>query len=101
MNNLELIDWRWVAFSALWLTGLAVLLATFSFADYLAAQRHVRARLVLGWPGSLTAIYAGFLLFCVGLFGTAPAGWQQALWALLAAAFAYLTWAAWRRRTPL
>ena len=101
MSNLDLIDWRLVAFSALWLTGLGVLLATFSFADYLAAQRQVRARVVLGWPGSLAASYTGCLLFCLGLFGTAAAGWQQLLWALLAAAFAYLAWAAWRRRTPL
>jgi len=101
MSNLDLIDWRLVGFSALWLTGLGVLLATFSFADYLAAQRQVRTRSVLGWPGSLAAIYAGCVLFCLGLLGTAPAWWQQALWALLTAAFAYLTWAAWRRRTPL
>lgn len=101
MNGLDQIDWRLVAFSAVWLTGLAVVLATFSFADYLAAQRQVRTRVVLGWPGSLAAIYAGFLLFCVGLFGTAPAWWQQALWALLAVAFGCLAWAAWRRRTPL
>jgi membrane protein implicated in regulation of membrane protease activity len=61
----------------------------------------MRTRSVLGWPGSLAAIYAGCVLFCLGLLGTAPAWWQQGLWALLAAAFAYLTWAAWRRRTPL
>jgi len=101
VNNLDLIDWPWVVFSALWLTGLAVLLATCGFADYLAAQRQMRTRSVLSWPGSLAAIYAGCLLFCLGLLGTAPAWWQQALWALLAAAFAYLAWAAWRRRTPL
>ena len=100
MSNLDLIDWRLVAFSALWLTGLAVLLAAFSFADYLAAQQHLRTRAVLGWPGSQAALHSGLLLFCLGLFGLAQPWWQQLLWALLAAAFAYLAWTSWRRRTP-
>ena len=100
MSNLDLIDWRLVGFSALWLSGLSVLLAAFSFADYLAAQQHVRTRAVLGWPGSHAAIYTGFLLFCLGLLGLAHPWWQQSLWALLAAAFAYLAWSAWRRARP-
>lgn len=100
MSNLDLIDWRLVGFSALWLSGLSVLLAAFSFADYLAAQQHVRTRAVLGWPGSQAVINTGFLLFCLGLLGTAHPGWQQMLWAFLAAAFAYLAWSAWRRARP-
>src|SRR5438270_2449851 len=39
MSNLNLIDWRLVGFSALWIIGLSVLLAAFSFADYTAAQQ--------------------------------------------------------------
>ena len=100
MSNLDVIDWRLVAFSALWLTGLAVLLAAFSFADYFAAQQHVRTRAVLGWPGFQAALNLGLVLFCLGLLGTAHPWWQQLLWALLAVAFAYQFWAAWRRRTP-
>ena len=101
MSTLDLIDWRLVAFSALWLTGLAVLLAVVSFADYLAAQQHLRTRAVLVWPGSQAATYMGFLLFCLGLLGLAHPWWQQLLWGLLAAAFAYLAWSAWRRRARL
>ena len=98
MSNLDLIDWRLVAFSALWLSGLAVLLAAFGFADYLAAQQHLRTRAVLAWPGAQVALHLGLLLFCLGLLGLTHPWWQQVLWALLAAAFAYLAWAAWRRR---
>jgi len=98
MSNLDLIDWRLVGFSALWLSGLSVILAAFSFGDYTASQRRLRTRQVLGWPGYQAAFNAGLVLFCLGLAGTAPALWQQLLWAVLAVAFGYQTWAAWRRR---
>jgi hypothetical protein len=98
MSNLDLIDWRLVGFSALWITGLSVVLAAFSFADYAASQRRLRTRVVLGWPGHLIAINAGLLLFCLGLVGSARAWWEQILWAALAVTFGYQAWVAWRRR---
>ena len=98
MNNLDLIDWRLVGFSALWIIGLSVLLAAFSFADYVAAQRRLRTREVLGRPGYQAAMYGGLVLFCLGLVGSAHAWWEQMLWAVLAVAFGYQTWAAWRKR---
>ena len=98
MSNLDLIDWRLVGFSALWLSGLSVILAAFSFGDYTASQRRLRTREVLGWPSYQAAFNSGLVLFCLGLMGVAQVWWQQGLWAVLAAAFAYQTWAAWRRR---
>ena len=98
MTNLGLIDWRLVGFSALWVLGLSVILAAFSFGDYSAAQEGARTRDVLARPGYLTAFNGGLVLFCVGLLGDAHAWWAQLLWAALAAPFAYQTWAAWRRR---
>jgi hypothetical protein len=98
MSNLDLIDWRLVGFSALWLSGLSVILAAFSFGDYIASQRHLRTRDVLSWPGYRAAFNAGLVLFCLGLVGASHAGWQQLLWAVLAVAFGYQTWAARRRR---
>jgi drug/metabolite transporter (DMT)-like permease len=99
MSNLDLIDWRLVGFSALWLGGLSVILAAFSFGDYTASQRRLRTRAVLAWPGYQAAFNGGLVLFCLGLMGSAFVWWQQALWAVLAVAFGYQTWAAWRRRT--
>jgi hypothetical protein len=98
MSNLDLIDWRLVGFSALWLSGLSVILAAFSFGDFTASQQHVRTREVLGWPGYQATFNVGLVLFCLGLIGSAHALWEQLLWAVLAVAFAYQTWAAWRRR---
>lgn len=91
-----LIDWRLVAFSALWISGLSVLLATISFADYTAHTEHVRLREALARRGYQTAIYAGLTLFAVGLSGTNTAWWQTALWVLVALGAAYLSWRAWK-----
>ena len=98
MTNLDLIDWRLVGFSALWISGLSVLLAAFSFADYTASQRRLRTRDVLRWPSYQAALCAGLVLFCLGLVGSAHAWWAQVLWGALAVAFAYQGWAAWRKR---
>ena len=99
MSNLNLIDWRLVGFSALWITGLSIVLAALSFADYIAAQQRLRTRAVLGWPSYQAAVNVGLVLFCVGLVGSARAWWEQLLWAALAVAFGYQAWSAWRRRT--
>lgn len=96
MSQLDLIDWRLLGFSALWLSGLALLLAAVSFADYAAHARQTKTRAVLGEPGYQVALNAGLLLFCLGLVGSAQNWWEQALWLLLAAAFAYQGWQAWR-----
>jgi hypothetical protein len=98
MSNLDLIDWQLVGFSTLWITGLSIVLAALSFADYVAAAQRLRTRAVLGWPGYQAAINAGLMLFCLGLIGSARAWWEQLLWAALTIAFGYQTWTAWRRR---
>ena len=98
MSSLDLIDWRLVGFSALWITGLSLILAAFSFGDYIASQRRLRTRDVLRWPGYQAAINSGLVLFCVGLIGSAHTWWEQLLWAVLAVAFGYQAWGAWRRR---
>jgi hypothetical protein len=99
VNNLELIDWRLVGFSALWILGLSIILAAFGAADYAASQApsHARTRDVLRTPGYQAALFSGMLLFCLGLLGSVHTWWEAALWLGLASAFAYQTWQAWHR----
>jgi hypothetical protein len=99
MTDLNLIDWRLVAFSGLWVTGLAVALAAFSLGDYEADRQRARTRDVLARPGYRTAVYLAVGLFCLGLLGEAQTWWAQALWAALALASGYQSWAMWRRAT--
>jgi len=102
MSTLDLIDWRLVGFSALWLLGLATLLATFSFADYTAQASQTRTRQVLGRPSYQLALNTSLVLFCLGLSGSSRAWWETGLWIGLALAFGYQAGAAWRaqRRAP-
>ena len=100
MNNLELIDWRLVGFSALWILGLSLILVAFSAADYEASQEpsHARTRDVLRTPRYQAALQAGMLLVCLGLLGSAHTWWEGVLWLGLALAFGFQAWRAWRRR---
>lgn len=91
MENLDLIDWRMVAFASLWITGLAMILAALGFADYHARRGRGGLREVLRRREYQVAIDAALTLFCLGLVGSAEAWWETALWSLLAAAFGYLT----------
>jgi hypothetical protein len=91
------IDWRLVAFSALWILGLSVLLATLSFADYTAHAERVRTREALRRRAYQAALYAGLALFALGVGGAVRVWWETALWALLGLAFAALAWRAWKK----
>ena len=96
MENLDLIDWRMVAFGSLWIIGLSVLLTAFSFADHEASRQGLRTRDVLRRAGYQTAINAGLALFCLGLLGSAKAWWERTIWIFLAVSFSYSTWRSWR-----
>ena len=98
MENLNLIDWPMVGFAALWIVGLAVILSAFGFAYYEAGQAEEKLRTRLRRPAFQRALNAGLTLFCLGMIGSAEALWEQVLWGLLAAAFAFYTWGSWRIR---
>jgi multisubunit Na+/H+ antiporter MnhB subunit len=98
MENLALIDWKMVGFSALWITGLAVILSTIGFADYHASVEKDRFRGVIQRPGYRAAIDAGLILFSLGLSGSARSPLETVLWLLFAVIFSYFTVRAWRER---
>jgi hypothetical protein len=87
MQNLDLIDWRLVGLSALWIVGLAVVLSVLGFADYHAHAERRRFLATLGRPAYRLATNIGLLLFCLGLFGLSASWWERVIWAILALAF--------------
>jgi multisubunit Na+/H+ antiporter MnhB subunit len=97
MENLSLIDWPMVAFAALWILGLAVILSALGFATYEAAEAGERLREHWKLPGYQFALNGGLVLFCLGLSGSTGAGWERVLWVLLALAFAVYAWQSRRR----
>ena len=96
MDNLELIDWRMVAFASLWIVGLAVLLTAISFAYYNAQVRGGRLREELRMGGYQVAINGGLAFFSIGLLGSANTWWERIAWGLLTLAFLYYTFTSWR-----
>jgi hypothetical protein len=100
VNNLELIDWRLLGFSSLWILGLSLILVVFSAADYEASQEppQARTRDVLRMPRYQAALHAGMLLVCLGRLGSTHTWREGVLWLGLALAFGFQAWQAWRRR---
>ena len=83
-----MIDIASVAANALWVLGLALLLAALSWARWLAQRDDARLRQVLRRSGLRRTIDLALLLFCAGLAATSRRWWERALWGLLAAAWA-------------
>ena len=91
-----MIDVWGVVANGVWILGLAVLLAAFSWASWVASVERGRVRTVLGRPGARRALGLGLVLFCAGLAATGRTWWERALWALLSVLFAVQAWLAGR-----
>ena len=83
--------WEVVA-NSVWILGLAVLLAAFSWASWAASAEGIRFRAVLRRPGIQRVLILGLMLFCAGLAATARAWWERTLWGLLTVIFAVQAW---------
>jgi hypothetical protein len=98
---LDLIDWSAVVRNALWIAGLSIVLAGWSYTSWWAARRGVRMRTALGRRIFLVPFAAGMALFSGSLAWGAGQLWERGLWILLVFAF---SWQAAqeivRKRTP-
>lgn len=82
-----MIDIWGVVANGPWVVGLAVLLATLSWAHWAAGVEDVRFRETLGRTEVRRIMDVGLALFCAGLAATSDVWWRQVLWGLLAAAW--------------
>jgi len=64
------IDIWGVVANSLWILGLAVLLAVFSWARWIAHTKQSRLRTALKRPSIQTALDVGLFIFCTGLAAT-------------------------------
>ena len=76
-NPVTLIDWPGVARNALWILGLSIVLAAWSYVTWDAGQRRVRLRHALNWPLLQVPVALGLLLFAVSLCWGAQAPWER------------------------
>ncbi len=97
-----MINWIGLAVSALWIGGLASLLAAFSYALYLGAETGNGLRAQLNQPWFNLASSLALMVFCLGLAASSTRGWWETLlWLALAIAFATQAWSSNRRRQGL
>lgn len=74
----------WGVFSnSLWILGLAVLLAVWSYASYEAGRSKQKMRHKLNELGYALALDAGMVLFIAGMATTEDREWARGLWIVL------------------
>ena len=96
------MDIRAVGAGALWVLGLGLVLAAFSYASWWASFYKTGLRRALGRPAFTLPFDLGLALACAGFAVAGREWWEWLLWAALAALFvvpAGVTgWKAWRGR---
>jgi len=69
--------------NGLWILGLSILLATWSYARYTAYEARVKTREKLNEPKYALVTDIGLLLFVAGMAATETRWWARVLWSLL------------------
>jgi len=79
----DLIDWKYVSLQALWLLGLSVVVASFSYHHWLARTTNRRLRDQLKASSWGIASSFGLMLFCLSFTIKSEGVLESMLWALL------------------
>jgi hypothetical protein len=95
-NHNAMINWLQVFFNLLWLLGLALILAAFSYTNWLAHARGVRTRQLLGTLTFQRPFSIGMGLISLGLFFLSRGWLEHVLWAAFTLLFAWQSWGTWR-----
>ena len=90
------IDWLNVFFNAIWIVGLAIILAAFSYNDWLAHVNGVKLRQQLGTPAFQTPLTLGLMMVSASLALLADVWWHRLLWWAFVVLFALQWW--WDRK---
>jgi len=85
-----ILDWALLARGALWIAGLSIVLAAWSYAYWQAREERTRLREVLGRPAFQLAFNGGLALFTGGLAWGAATLWERLAGLALALAFGWL-----------
>ena len=94
---MELFDWGALpARGALWIGGLSVALAAWSYAFWRSRDLHIPLRQALDERDFLLPFESGLALFAVGLAWGANAPWERLAWLVVAAAFIWQFAMHWR-----
>ena len=92
-----MIDWPLILFSAVWIGGAALALATLSYASWSASLRGERLRAVLQRSEYQRLLFVAACLICAGLGLTAASWPETVLWIVLAVISAATFISLWRK----
>jgi len=92
----DLIDWPFVARNALWILGLSIAFAAWSYTSWWAAGQHLKMHRALGLVRFQVPFSAGMILFSASLAWGATRWWERALWIVLGLLFAWQMIVDWR-----
>ncbi len=95
-----MVDWKGMGETAIWVLGLAIVLAAWSWNEWWAHVHGHRLREVLGEARFQVPFSVGLFLLCVGMALTESVRWKAAVWVVLALLFAWQGAQAWRARHP-
>jgi threonine/homoserine/homoserine lactone efflux protein len=93
-----MVDWAGMGKTALWVLGLAIILATWSWNEWWARVHKRSLRSVLGEARFQVPLSIGLFVFCVGMALSENTLWKTAVWAVLALLFAWQGVQTWRSR---
>lgn len=79
-----MINWQSVIFNSLWIFGLALLLAAFSYHYWDASQHGRSLRTQLSHSSFLRFFWLAIFLVSIGLIGTSQQLWEMVTWGGLA-----------------
>jgi hypothetical protein len=82
-----MINWISIFANSLWIFGLALALATCSYASWQAALIGGKWRVSLSQPMAQRVLALAGIFFCTGLAATSKNWWEIGLWVVLAGAF--------------
>jgi hypothetical protein len=92
----RVIDWPPVALNVLWIIGCAVILAAFSYANWMAHMHGVSTRHLLRAPSFQLPFLIGMGLISLGLFVLSRSWLERLLWGVCIIFFVLRLWELWR-----
>ncbi len=87
-----MIDWPNTFYNALWILGLSIILAAFSYADWRARLGGEKLRQRLNASSFQLPLSLGLLLVSLSLLLLAHTWWERLIWAIFALLFAWQGW---------
>lgn len=78
-----MIDFSGVLINSAWITGLTVLLATYSYCDWIASQQDCKLSTITHQFVPSLFLNLGLLLFCLGLLGTSSSWLERGGWLIM------------------